>query len=308
MKKINPYVLGSTLSLLILLGLGAFSIAPLFLAVIGVFWLIPLLRTTTKKYFFLTLFIIIATLVVRTFLFQDFIGTLLLIPYGMGGIAILWSRLFNKKNTKKKELTIGLVVGLISLLGVLFYLTIILGFFHPLYFRFQLEQILRHNLTQQGNFLRTYLGEGNILDKIEMLAYYMSQLQIGILSGVMLLGITFMWHLGAKKDNRIPFPQWQGNYMIIWGLIIGLLFLIVGLGAHSMEITFVGINILIIYSLFLFILGVSALMDVAKKFSFGVLIIAGVLFFLAPPTLILSLGVGFINCFSNTNILRRTLK
>lgn len=306
MKKINPYLLRILLSLAVLIGLGTISIAPLWLAIIGIFWPLPLLKVTTKKFFFLTCFALASMLVIRTFVFSDFIGTLILIPYGLGAIAMLWSRLFNPRTTPIKELTIGMLTCFVGILIVLFYLSTILGFFQPLYLSFQLEQILQDNVSNQSEFLKGYLGQGNIIDKLDLLAFYTSKLLVGILIGVELLGITTLWHLGTPKEKQVPFNEWRGDYRFIWGLIIGLILLLGGATFNHQEMMFLGINILIIYSLFLFVLGLAALVDATKKLSLMIWAILGIIFFLAPPTLIIALIIGFINCFTKKNILRRT--
>lgn len=303
MKFLSPYVKGIIWSCLILFGLGTISIAPVWLAFLGILWPIPLLKRTDKHHFFFTLFALITMLIVRTFVFEDLIGTLLLIPYVVATIGILWCRLFYKKNTHGKELMAGLILGTVSLIAVLFYLTVILGLFHPFYFQFQIQQILRDTINEQSEFLRLYLGEGNLIDKIEAISFYMSKLLVGILIAFEMAGIAFLWHLSTPKEKRLPFTKWKGNYRLIWGLIIGLGALNIGLLFNQLEVTFIGVNILIVYGVLLFILGLAAFLDSIKNLSFWVLVLAGILFFLAPQTLLLLLLLGFVNCFTKKNII-----
>ena len=303
MKFISPYVKSVFWSCLILFGLGTISIAPIWLTFISIFWPIPLLKGTDKYRFFFTVFSLIAMLIIRTFLFEDFQGTLLLIPYLVATTGMLWCRLFSKKNTMGKELVVGIILGATTLLAILFYLTVILGLFHPNYFLFQTQQLLRDTITEQSEFLKMYLGEGNLIDKIETFAFYMSKLLVGILVAFEIVGIAFIWHLGTPKERRIPFTKWKGNYILIWGLIIGLLGLNFGLLFNNLEVTFIGINILIVYGVLLFILGLAAFLDSIENLSFWVLVLAGLLLFLAPQTLSLLLLLGFINCFTKKNII-----
>ena len=303
MKFISPYVKSVFWSCLILFGLGTISIAPIWLAFIGIFWPIPILKETDNSRFFFTIFTLITMLIIRTFLFEDFQGTLLLIPYVVATTGILWCRLFYKKNTIDKELTVGIILSATTLLAILFYLTVILGIFHPNYFLFQTKQLLKDTIAEQSEFLRMYLSEGNLIDKIETFAFYMSKLLVGILEAFEIVGITFIWHLSTTKEKRIPFIKWKGNYILIWGLIVSLFCLNLGFLLNNLEVTFVGINILIVYGVLLFILGLAAFLDSIKNLSFWILVLAGLLLFLAPQTFLLLLFLGFINCFTKKNII-----
>lgn len=303
MKFINPYVKSVFYSCLILFGLGTISIAPIWITFIGIFWPIPLLKETDNHQFLFTAFALITMLIIRTFLFEDFQGTLLLIPYLVATAGMLWCRLFYKKNTMVKELIVGIILNAVTLFVVLFYLTVILGLFHLNYFLFQTKQLLRDTIIEQSKFLKIYLGEGNLIDKIETFAFYMSKLLVGILVSFEIVGITFIWHLSAPKEKRIIFTKWKGNYILIWGLILGLLCLNFGLLFNNLEVTFIGINILIIYGVILFILGLAAFVDSIKNLSFWILVLAGLLLFLAPQTLFILLLLGFANCFTKKNII-----
>ncbi|WP_459907504.1 YybS family protein [Desulfotomaculum defluvii] len=111
-----------------------------------------------------------------------------------------------------------------------------------------------------------------------------------------IVGGKVLKRLNYQVNKLPPFSQWKLPWYTIWGIIIGLIFLLVGKNFDLPVIKVIGQNILMIFGFTFFVIGVSVVSHFYKKVPFSkpfktVLLVLLILYISIMYTAVILLGV-----------------
>ncbi|MEG6522735.1 YybS family protein [Desulfotomaculum sp. 1211_IL3151] len=118
--------------------------------------------------------------------------------------------------------------------------------------------------TEQQEFMRTSL-------KTSILLLPAAYLIFAVFSTALtyIVGAKVLKRLNYRVNKLPPFSQWRLPWYAIWGVILGLIFLLAGDNFNLPAVKIIGQNLLTIFGFAFFIIGVSVVAFYFKKLTFS---------------------------------------
>ena len=282
--KLNNYIEGALMAALaVMIALIGIYIPPL-QAITSFVWLVPIVVVSVRRGFYTGVLTMITTAVLLMILATPWRGFIYLVQFA--GLGIVFAYYFSKKAEFTKIMMMGTVVAAISAVVTFILTFLVMGISisdlaeqfketsESTLLMYKEMGLLDNILYQQGMTIE------QLIEHFNSLLITLAQLipSIMVVYGMMVAFISYfitrkiLQKLKLEVSELPMFRNWQIPWYFIWGVTVGLSFMLYGSFADWSTGEIIGLNIMYMFAPILLIQGLSVFVFYYHKWELSILV------------------------------------